>query len=82
MTFALMNDPKRDSTHSHAALLCLTAEIEVVEMKIEPLVELNSMFFEGEFFDGKKDTIHELAFLPSRTIDRQLTWKGSAMTNK
>ena len=56
MTSALMNDSKRDGAHSHAMLLRLPAEIEIVEMKVESLVEPDLMIFEGGLPDGKQDT--------------------------
>src|SRR6516162_4256332 len=81
LTAALMNDSKRDGAHSHAMLLRLPAQIEIVEMKVESLVKPDAMLFECGFPDGKQDAIHELAFLPRRTIGGQLTWKTSAMAD-
>jgi hypothetical protein len=76
-----MNDSKRDRAHSRAMLLRLPAEIEIVEMKVESLVKPDAMLFERGFPDRKQYAVHELAFLPGRTIGGQLTWKTSAMTD-
>jgi hypothetical protein len=76
-----MNDSKRDGAHSHAMLLRLPAQIEIVEMKVESLVKSDIMLFECGFPDGEQDAIHELAFLPRGTIGGQLTWKTSAVTD-
>jgi hypothetical protein len=76
-----MNDSKRDGAHPHAMLLRLPAEIEIVEMKVESLVKPDAMLFECGFPDGKQDAIHELAFLPGRTVGGQLTWKTPAVTD-
>jgi len=81
LTAALMNDSKRDGAHPHAMLLGLPAEIEIVEMKVESLVKPDAMLFECGFPDGKQDAIHELAFLPGRTVGGQLTWKTPAVTD-
>lgn len=65
-----MNDAKRDRAHAYICIFCLAAKVEVVKMKIEPLVEMDRVCFENGFLRGEQQAVEKLALLARLSVHR------------
>ena len=72
MTRALVHHRQRPGTHHHATRLGFTAKIEVIQVKVEALVEAQSAFDQHRTAGAQQHAIEQLDLLIGRAVHVQM----------